>query len=136
LVNAGGDHNIGIGSQALTSNTGGLDNIAIGYQAMAANVGSAENVAIGTEALRQEEGTGDLNTAVGYFSLLFNNGGVGNAAFGTSAGATNTTGSHNTFVGAGADSSVGDLIDATAVGANTVVNASHKVRIGGENVTL
>ena len=48
----------------------------------------------------------------------------------------NTTGSNNTAIGFGADVSVGNLTNATAIGANAIVNDSNKVRIGNASVTV
>jgi len=52
------------------------------------------------------------------------------------AGDTNTTGSNNTFLGYGANALTNNLANATAVGANAIVNASNKVRIGNTSVTV
>jgi len=45
-------------------------------------------------------------------------------------------GSFNTGIGARADVLLATLTNATAIGANAVVNDSNKIRLGDENVTL
>ena len=64
---------------------------------------------------------GDFNTAVGAHSLTLN-----------------ITGFNNTAIGANADVCVacGDLTNATAIGANAVVDASNKIRLGDTAVTV
>jgi hypothetical protein len=49
---------------------------------------------------------------------------------------TNTTGSNNTAIGDGADVSAGTLVNATAIGFATLVNASNKIRLGNAAVTV
>ena len=49
---------------------------------------------------------------------------------------SNTTGSDNTAIGFQANVSAGNLTNATAIGAEAVVNASNKVRLGNTNVTV
>ncbi len=44
--------------------------------------------------------------------------------------ATNTSGSNNTIIGSHADVSADNLTDATAIGANAVVDAGNKIRLG------
>jgi uncharacterized small protein (DUF1192 family) len=55
---------------------------------------------------------------------------------GLNALASNDTGSSNTAVGVGADVSVGNLTNATAIGADAIVDASSKVRLGNTAVTV
>ncbi len=45
-------------------------------------------------------------------------------------------GSNNTAIGAGADVSTGNLINATAIGDFAVVDADNKIRIGSPFVTV
>ena len=59
-----------------------------------------------------------------------------NTAIGTIALSGNTTGSNNTAIGWGADVFPDNLTNATAIGANAVVNASNKVRLGNFQVTV
>ncbi|MBI2999244.1 MAG: hypothetical protein HYY46_12495 [Deltaproteobacteria bacterium] len=53
----------------------------------------------------------------------------------TTALSNNTTGSNNTALGVLADVSAGNLTNATAIGANAVVDASNKIRLGNYAVT-
>ena len=62
--------------------------------------------------------------------------GDGGHSFGTSALFSNTTGSFNTAIGFAADVISGGLTNATAIGANAVVNASNKIRLGDAAVTV
>jgi hypothetical protein len=55
---------------------------------------------------------------------------------GSQALIVNTTGTNNTAIGFGADVSSGGLTNATAIGAFAEVNASNKVRIGNNSVTV
>ncbi|TFH57896.1 MAG: tail fiber domain-containing protein, partial [Candidatus Zixiibacteriota bacterium] len=59
-----------------------------------------------------------------------------NTASGGEALRNNTTGYNNTAIGSNADVSSGGLINATAIGAYAVVNASNKIRLGDANVTV
>lgn len=45
-------------------------------------------------------------------------------------------GSENTAIGSLADVSAGNLVNATAIGFNAIVNANNKVRLGNTNVTV
>jgi len=49
---------------------------------------------------------------------------------------SNTTGSGNTALGSNADVSAGDLTNATAIGAGAIVDASDKIRLGNDSVTV
>jgi hypothetical protein len=59
-----------------------------------------------------------------------------NTASGVNALITNTIGSENTGIGFFADVGAGNLINATAIGYNAVVDASNKVRVGNTSVTV
>jgi hypothetical protein len=64
-----------------------------------------------------------------------NTNGSSNTAVGQRALYNIVSGNSNTAIGFGADVSSGTLVNATAIGANAVVNASNKVRIGDNKVT-
>ncbi|MDY2588499.1 tail fiber domain-containing protein [Winogradskyella aquimaris] len=106
--------NIGIGLDALTSNTSGRFNVGIGHAALALNETGLENVgvgdgvlgsiingnqnsALGVQALRLNNG--NRNTAVGAFSLNNNTSGILNTAVGSNSGFSNLIGSGNVFIG-------------------------------------
>jgi hypothetical protein len=94
-----------------------------------------QNTTLGAGAL-QNNTTGRLNTASGFNALFLNTTGGANTASGNEALGSNTTGSFNTAIGAFADVSDGNLNNATAIGFNAVVDASNKVRLGGDQVTV
>jgi trimeric autotransporter adhesin len=146
-----GSYNIAIGTQALFSNTGASHNIAAGYQALYSNVGTLvhsiqegdHNIALGYQSLFSTNPGGlspvlisAHNFGAGYRALYNNTTGNGNVAIGYQSGMTSTVGDHNTFLGYGADASTGNLHNATAIGYNAVVDASNKVRIGNDSVTV
>ena len=80
--------------------------------------------------------TGFQNTANGSGALSGNTTGSANTASGNAALANNTTGSANTASGSNADVSAGTLVNATAIGAGSLVNASNKIRLGNTAVTV
>ena len=132
-----GDDNVGVGYQALTSNTDGVDNTAVGLNALVFNTSGDANVAIGRLAL-QYNATGNYNTAVGTSAFQLKGGGdyntgIGysalygsvtqaaaeyNTALGSYAGASVSTGSRKTFLGAYTDliSATPTLSDSIALG--------------------
>jgi hypothetical protein len=64
------------------------------------------------------------------------NAGGFNTASGFNALYHNTTGSRNTAIGYDADVSVGYMNNATAIGYNAIVDASNKIRLGNDLVTV
>ena len=150
--NASGHSNTAAGFQALQANTTGVQNTAIGFQALQSNINGFDNTATGQKALLfnttgdsntasgigtlQFNTTGSRNTAVGRETLQSNTSGDGNTAVGRQALLFNTTGSLNTAIGHSAGVSTGNLTNATAIGAGALVNASNKVRIGNDQVTV
>jgi hypothetical protein len=129
-----GDTNIAIGFDAL-SNTTGTNNTANGREALFSNTAGNFNTANGRDALLLNT-TGSSNTANGVSALVNNTTGDSNTANGRSALIRNTTGSFNTAIGRAADVLTGDLTNATAIGANALVNASNKIRLGDSAVTV
>ena len=106
-----------------------------GEYSLYSNTTGSSNTANGSGSL-QSNTTGNSNTASGYASLYYNTTGNYNTAFGRYAGRSNTTGIYNTFIGYYANASTGDLTNATAIGNGAVVNASNKVVIGNDSVTV
>lgn len=98
------------------ANTTGFNNTAHGAYSLLTNSVGVENTAIGEQALRVS--TGSSNTGIGTYALF-----------------ANTTGSSNTALGSAADVGSGALTNATAIGANTTVNASNTMAFGDHNVT-
>ena len=91
-----GTANVGVGKQALNSNTG-TRNTAVGYQAGYALTTGSANVAIGDHALDAAIAA-DNNVAVGTFALSSTTG-IWNTAVGAGAGDSITTGTRNTILG-------------------------------------
>ncbi|HLF63361.1 MAG TPA: tail fiber domain-containing protein [Saprospiraceae bacterium] len=162
--NTVGSNNTALGRYTLHSNTTASGNTAIGINALYTqsfnndgNIWTSDNVAIGYETLYSNQPSatnfGVDNTAVGNYSLRANTTGASNTACGRDALVNNLTGWYNsafgyqtlyshvsgdyvTGIGDFANTSVGNLSNATALGTNATVNASYKVRIGGSSVTV
>ena len=158
--NITGSNNFTNGYQALYSNKSGKDNIAEGYQALYNNTSTSQNVAIGSNTLfTQNYGPAAPwitdNIAIGYNALYknnptlatngFKNIGIGtnalskntignsNTAIGWAAAITNTVGDSNTFLGCQADAGFNNLLNSSAIGANTVVTASNKMILANDS---
>jgi hypothetical protein len=145
-----GSENTASGAQALYSNTSGFDNTAVGVNALYSNASASNNTAVGHRALFNN--TGISNTAVGIQAVYSNTGGGDNTGMGDQAVYGNLTGNNNTGMGRqalyanvsgdansafgfGADVTAGNLIASTAIGYNSRVDASYKVRVGGSTAT-
>ncbi len=133
--NTTGERNTASGVNALLSNTTGFENTASGVTALLSNTEGSFNTASGVAALVSNT-TGSANTASGVSALESNTTGERNTASGVSALFSNTSGGQNTAIGANADVSTGDLTNATAIGASAVVDASNKIRLGDDNVSV
>ncbi len=149
--NTTGNYNTANGFQALYSNITGSSNTAFGYhtlfntttgnyntanglQALYLNTTGTSNTAFGSSALFSNM-TGNHNTAIGK-DALYNSTGYYNTAIGTGSGIGILSGNYNTFLGYGSDVTAATFTNATAIGANAIVNASNKVRIGNASVTI
>ena len=98
-VDDGSDNkNVGVGYEALYSNTSGSNNIANGYQALYSNTSGNNNTAIGLQALYSNT-SGNNNIAFGRRALYLNTSGVSNTAIGYQALGSNETGIENTAFG-------------------------------------
>jgi Chaperone of endosialidase len=135
LSNTTGTDNTASGVLALASNTTGSSNTASGIFALLANTTGFNNTASGRSAA-QFNTTGSSNTASGFAALLANTTGFANTASGVLALQSNTTGNLNTAIGFAANVASGNLSNATAIGANAIVDASNKIRLGDANVTV
>jgi hypothetical protein len=133
--NTTGDSNTASGVNALLYNTTGAYNTASGAGALYNNTTGDSNTASGVNALLYNT-TGSQNTASGVNALRNNSTGYSNTASGNSALRFNTTGSYNTAIGVNANVSVGYLVNATAIGAEALVDASNKIRLGDAQVTV
>jgi hypothetical protein len=130
-----GNYNAALGGGALEFNTEGSFNIAVGINSLASNTIGNENTSLGYYCMLLNT-TGNYNTALGDFTLFENTSGIYNVAIGIGTLSNNMTGDHNTAIGEAADVSSGALTNATAIGANAIVDASNKVRIGNSAVTV
>lgn len=128
-----GEGNVASGFGALSAITTGRNNTASGATALQGNTTGSNNTASGAAAL-VENTAGTFNTASGFEALTLNSTGNNNTASGYNSGYTDdlspVTGSSNTFLGASAQMSTGSLSNATAIGANALVQASNATAIG------
>jgi hypothetical protein len=129
--NTTGSYNAAHGYRALYSNTTGESNSAVGYQALYFNTTGAYNTAHGFRALYSNT-TGNSNSAHGYLALYSNTTGNSNTATGIYALYFNTTGANNTAHGHQA------LYSNTTGNSNTAVGiySSEKNTTGTSNVAL
>ena len=111
--------NIGIGYQALLSNTTGYFNSSVGAYSLLNNTTGGNNTAIGRQSLTSNT-TGGMNNANGYQSLRFNTTGILNSSNGAFSLKNNTTGSYNTANGQNAGSLISDGTTANSVTQNSV----------------
>ena len=144
LSNTAGYDNSAIGENALYSNVNGIENTSIGNGTLYYNVSGYGNTAVGNGALLNNGAVpnpiagpeASYNAANGFFALFNNTTGSYNAGFGTATLNNNTVGGYNTAMGAYSDVATQSLNNATAVGANSIVNSSNKIRLGDVNVTV
>lgn len=114
----GNNSNIGLGYEALKSNTNSTAHTALGHQALYSHTTNNANTAIGYQALYSDV-DGFFNTAIGSASLRSNVNGGHNTAIGWNTLTTATNGGHNTAVGSAAmqSNSTGNLNSALGAGA-------------------
>jgi hypothetical protein len=116
---ASANQNVGVGHQALYSNTTGTSNSAVGYWALHNNITGSSNTANGGLALLNNI-TGSSNTANGAGALFSNTTGSSNTAFGNGALYSNTTGVQNIAVGLSAGTYITDGVSLNTVTSNSV----------------
>ncbi len=133
VENTTASYNVGIGANALYQNGVGAANTAVGHNALTWNIEGNYNAALGYAAMYYNN-NGHWNAAFGANALYLNTRGEFNSAMGPSALSNNTTGLRNAGLGYSANTSVGTLNSATAVGELAIVNASSKVRLGSPTV--
>ncbi len=112
---------VGIGYQALYSNTTGDDNVALGYQALFSNTTGSYNTASGSGALYYNS-TGNYNTAIGRYAGY---------------GSTGVDFNQCTFVGYNSYPTV-NRTNVTMLGANIAngqCTADHQVLLGNTAIT-
>lgn len=150
-TNITGSGNTATGNQSLYSNNNGNNNSAYGVGSLYYNLEGSYNTAYGVSSLSKNTyGFGNTatgyralassdaiyNTASGYESLVANGTGEYNTAYGAKTLNMNITGSYNTAVGYGAEFAAWNLSNTTAIGYGAIVNASNKVVIGNNDVTV
>jgi len=127
--------NVGMGYEALYSNTSGSYNSAFGYQALYVNTGS-ENTALGFRAMKNNS-TGTHNTASGMNALYTNATGSNNTASGYQALYGNLYGSNNCATGYNALYSMTNGYDNVVEGHTAMYNsttASYNVALGSQTL--
>lgn len=134
LKNVSGNNNTATGMNAMANNQTGGNNTALGVAAMFQNVSGSNNVAMGGSSLYYNT-TGIYNAAYGLDALRNNSTGENNTAAGASALISNATGTRLTGLGRLSDVASPGLTNGTVIGANAMLNASHKVRFGAATVT-
>lgn len=135
-TNSTGYENTAVGSNAQAKTTTGYSNIAVGTDALYNNTNGHDNTAFGGSALLNNT-SGQSNMATGNLSMRLNTTGQANTAAGTLALQYNTGGNFNTALGynAGPPSGSPTLTNATAIGANAIVNASNTIVLGDNTIT-
>lgn len=113
--------NTGIGGFSQSSNVFGSENSSLGFSSLSGNTTGIGNTAVGADALLSN-GTGMHNTALGISSLQNARNGLDVTGLGAFTDVSPTGSS--------------TLTNATAIGALALVNASNKVRIGNNAVTV
>ncbi|MVM32298.1 hypothetical protein GO755_19785 [Spirosoma sp. HMF4905] len=128
--------NTALGHNALANNTSGTVNTAVGEDALSSNSTGHDNTAVGINTLGANT-TGNGNVTLGNVTLTNNTTGENNTAIGLLALLNNTTGNYNTALGANAGPSAANptLVNATALGANAIVNTSHTIVLGDNQIT-
>jgi len=135
-INAGANddgtdnRNIGIGFDALSSNTTGNLNIAIGHSAFESNLSGQNNTTVGFLSLASNT-IGITNSAYGYQSMLDNISGNSNSAYGSQSLHSNTTGNSNVGIGLRAVYSNESGLGNVGVGFDSGYNA-----LGSRNVFI
>lgn len=109
-----------------------FSNVGIGHEALYSNTEGFYNTANGTHALYFNT-IGSYNTANGLIALNNNTSGSFNTATGTTSLFSNTTGNYNTGIGYYADVNSGTLTNATAIGARAQVEQSNSLVLGSIN---
>src|SRR3989441_10630783 len=130
-----GDNNSFFGLSAGGSNTTGNNNAFFGLSAGGSNTTGNDNAFFGLSAGGSNT-TGSVNAFFGRSAGALNTTGNNNTFFGNNAGSFNTTGSGNTIIGNSADVTLGNLSNATAIGAGARVDSSNAVELGTTNTKV
>lgn len=133
LVRSNSSYNTAVGTNTLFNNTG-TQNTAVGASVLVRNTSGIRNAALGADALSFNE-IGSSNTAIGFEALAANRNGGLNTAIGVQAMSEVINPFNNTVIGALATTEH-NTVNATAIGFFAFADASNKVRIGNNNVTV
>jgi len=117
VSNISGGSNTFIGGFTGVNNQTGGSNVFLGFNAGFAYIGSSANILIGRNSGAAGI-SGDNNTFIGHFT-----------------GQTNTSGDNITLLGSLTDA-VDGLTNATAIGANALVNTSNTMRLGVDGTAI
>ncbi|WP_435578181.1 tail fiber domain-containing protein [Gilvibacter sp.] len=135
----GGNNNVGIGDQSLSTVTSGTNNAAVGFASLQANTSGRRNTAIGYSSLATNT-TGGSNTSIGQESMFSNTTGAVNVAIGNRAlyyhdeGAWNIGIGGNSMFNIAGTSSYNISIGGNAlIGASIGVTTSRNIAIGYES---
>ncbi len=110
------------------------NNTAVGYASAVSLRTGKQNTTIGAESIMSLT-EGEQNTAIGAQTMFSMNASY-NTALGYAAGQNLTTGNRNTFLGQGAKMAApGTFSNATALGAEAIVNADNTIQLGNANIT-
>ena len=132
-ANSSSNYNTAFGVNALLDIETGIKNTAFGNGALSNVKTGSSNTGIGQSASPAIT-EGINNTSVGRKSLWQLTSGSNNVAIGAITAEKITTGDNNTFVGSNSRATT-NLTNATAIGANAIVNASNKIKLGNSAVT-
>ena len=123
-----GSSNSFFGTASGEGNTTGEQNSFFGELAGSENSIGSQNSFFGAAAGLASQG--HRNSFFGNSTAAFDNRGSDNSFFGFFAGIGNSTGSRNTLLGTESDVGLGDLTNATAIGANARVDQSNSLVLG------
>ena len=123
-----GNKSVFYGESAGQGNFGGADNTYIGYASQSLGIGGSENTFIGSTSGLNNSGSN--NFFGGSISGWNTTSGDSNTFVGSQAGTGNIMGDLNTLIGRSANVASGDLINATAIGAQAVVSGNNSLVLG------
>ena len=132
--NAGSQYNTFIGTYS-GSNTNSYGNTFIGYASGKENTNGYFNTSLGISA-GVNNTIGSENCFLGANAGFNNNTGRNNVYVGTFSGTSNIAGNFLSIIGYWADVTTDALYNSTAIGANSVVNISNKMRFGDANIQI
>ena len=130
-----GGANTAFGSFALYLNTTGVDNVALGFNSLNVNTIGRSNIAVGAYSLASNT-TGEKNVALGVETLNANTTGGTNVVIGAYAGNSFDNNNKCIFIGDNSGSTVGNLINAIAIGSSAQVSNSDTMILGATGTAV